>query len=198
MQIPTYKKKWFEEAGFPADVINATDQAIAIFDEDAENVGAPRKAKEEAPMPVDEKDKEEEKEVGIEKASQPDLSNLRNEIAEAVVGVVTGLQENITKEIGDVLARLEAIEKSVKQLEETDTEKLSRQREEVPPASLSAIIGERLMKSASKGNMRKDDPLANRAPRETQPEPGPNNGGTGIPVLDAQIAGNKKNGRGGY
>lgn len=147
---------------------------------------------EKAEVPPEEEE-EEEKDM-MNKALN--LDAFRKEIADAVVEVVDGIQASMTQEFSALTTRIQGLEKEVKELRATDAEKLSRQREEVPPASLAAVIQNRLQKSNA-GNMQKDDPLHDRRPVENVAPAGNNGYGTGVGVLDSQIRSNRQRRAGG-
>lgn len=203
MKIPQHKDDWFQKSGF-REPLNELDMAIADFDEDANAQNAPRKEvaiimatkKQEVPvekadMPPDEDEKEEDV---VEKEVPAYVT--REEVADVVVELVKGSEDALSL-LPQIVKSLEQISQRLDALEADDSEKISRAKEELPPASLQAIIAERLLREDKPdGNLARHNGLLDKKPFETEDDRpinmnGLSRGLTGIPVLDAQIKGGK-------
>lgn len=196
MKIPKHKDDWFRQGNFPVDEM---ELAIADFDEDANAANAPRKEvanimaakKEREQVPVEDIQKadgmpEEEEEEKLEKEQQ---YVTQEEVADVVVNLIKG-HEDAFAAIPELLKEVRELSRRVKELEADDAEKLSKQKELVPTASLQSIIAERLLKSNPGGNVNAH-PELNRdsKPEETEHEPGTILGN--IPFLAQQMRGGR-------
>lgn len=197
MKIPEHKTDWFVKNQFPLEEM---EMAVADFDEDANAQNAPRKEvaiimatrkKAAADVPVEKADmppEEDEEEEDMEK----EVFVTRNEVADVVVDLIKGHEEAFAA-IPDLVKEITALRQEVEALKATDEEKLSKQRELIPQASLQSIIAERLMKEQPVGNL-DAHPGLNRdsKPLET-PIPEAANALANIPFLAQQMRGGKAN-----
>lgn len=199
MKIPQHKADWFTKNQFPVEEM---EMAIADFNEDANAKDAPRKEVAiimaqrkkvaEETVPVEKADMPPEEEKEEEEEMEKTVYVTQEEVAEVVVGLIKG-HEDAFAAIPELVKEVKMLREKVEALEATDEEKLSKQKELVPQASLQSIIADRLLKEQPSGNLDRHPSLnRDRKPEET-PVPEVMKAGIGIPFLDTQIRGGKTN-----
>lgn len=205
MQVEERKRAQFVEI-FGEDSLSQFDNLLSDMSEAADAAGIPKKEKDdmaEEDKTVQTEEKEEELEVEeVEKQDEEEEEEeedeeempakeendyiTRAELDAALKQAADGIGQGVRQAVAEIREAVDGLGKELKDLRESDEERLAKKAAETPTASYASIFAESIVgKEAAELDYNKERKLRTASPDEVDKEEG--DGPTGIPSLDKMI-----------